>query len=99
MAVSMVFCMIPPQKTVTKNRAKPWTELRRFRPLLVGTVPVNHLLAGPVALQRPVGIRIRVIGLVAGLARAIHPCVAGGARHLADLPGCRVAPRLPAEAM
>src|SRR5450631_3623545 len=61
---------------------------------LIGTVAMHLLLARPVAGQATVGVGIRVIGLVAGLARAIDPCIAVRARHLVNLPGTRVADRL-----
>jgi hypothetical protein len=39
-------------------------------PLLVRAVAVDHLLAGPVALQRSIGIGVHVVGLVTDLAGA-----------------------------
>ena len=51
---------------------------------------MRHRLLGPVPLHRAVGIRVRVVRLVAVPARAIDPGLAVRARYLVDLPGIRV---------
>src|ERR1039457_3433206 len=57
-------------------------------------IPMHRCLPGPVPRQDPIWIGVRVIGLIARLARTVYPCVVVRARHFVDLTGVWVQYRL-----